>query len=73
MGLLDDLLGGLAGQTMGGRSPQPPTTRAAGGTSTSAVLMALMPVVLAILSNRGTQRGAPGRTTGAGGLGVGAL
>jgi uncharacterized protein YidB (DUF937 family) len=61
MGLLDDLLGGLAGQAMGGRS-QP--RQAAGGTSTSAVLMALMPIVLSMLSNRGTRGGGLGDILG---------
>ncbi len=69
MGLLDDLLGQLAS----GSSPQPevrPTRAAAGGGSGMAsILMALLPVVLAMLGNR---RGAPasgfGQRTG-GGLG----
>ena len=57
MGLLDDLLGGLAGQGMGGR-PQPQPTQAGGG-GMSSVLVALMPVVLGMLANRGGQAGAP--------------
>ena len=49
MGLLDDLLGGLAGQ-MGNQSPQAPSRRPAGGaTNTSSVLMALLPVVLLVI------------------------
>jgi uncharacterized protein YidB (DUF937 family) len=67
MGLLDDLLGGLAGQAMGGRSPQP--RQSAGGTSTGQVLMALMPVVLSMLSNAGAGRGGPSRASAGGGLG----
>jgi uncharacterized protein YidB (DUF937 family) len=51
MGILDELLGGLAGQTAGGRAPQ--TRAAGGGGGMSQVLMALMPVVLQMLSNRG--------------------
>lgn len=66
MGLLDDLLGGLAGP--GGPAPAPPTRAGAGGASTSSVLMALLPVVLAMLSNRGAQPGSRGQMSG-GGLG----
>src|SRR5688500_19057674 len=69
MGLLDDLLGGLAGQ-MGNQSPQAPSRRPAGGaTNTRGVLVALLPVVLAMLSNRGSQRGLPGQMRSRGGLG----
>jgi uncharacterized protein YidB (DUF937 family) len=56
MGLLDDLLGGLAGQTMAGRAPSQPTRAAGEGPAMGQVLMALMPVVLAMLANRGSQR-----------------
>ena len=48
MGLLDDLLGS---------EPRQP----AGGTSTSGVLMALMPIVLSMLSSRGPRGGGLGR------------
>jgi uncharacterized protein YidB (DUF937 family) len=54
---------------MGSRAPQQPTRSGAGGASMSNVLMALMPVVLAMLSNRGSQGGAPGQTSAGGGLG----
>jgi len=54
MGILDDLLGGLAGQAAGGRAQQ---TRAPGGGAGSQVLMALLPVVLQMLSNRGSGGG----------------
>jgi len=57
MGLLDDLLGGLAGQGMGGRAPQ--QSAPAGGGSMNSILVALMPVVLGMLANRGAQGGAP--------------
>ena len=70
MGLLDDLLGGLAGQRMGGRAQQQPTQAGAGGAGMSGVLVALMPVVLAMLSNRGRQIGSPNQMdvgSGAGG------
>src|SRR6187401_1784363 len=61
MGLLDDLLGGLAGQPAGGRMPpqQPAGAQAGGGMSS--VLVALMPVVLSMLSNQGARRGGPGQ------------
>ena len=58
MGLLDELLGGLAeGEPR--REPEAPRGRATGapaGAGMSKVLMALLPVVLAMLANRG---GAP--------------
>jgi uncharacterized protein YidB (DUF937 family) len=69
MGILDDLLGGLAGQAMGGRSGR--EAPRGGGGGMPQVLMALMPVVLAMLANRGT-RGAPvqaGYAPEGGGLG----
>ena len=62
MGILDDLLGGLAGQT---RAQQQQTQAPGGGGGMSQVLMALMPVVLQMLSNRGA---AGGSGTGGGGL-----
>jgi len=74
MGLLDDLLGGLAGQSGGGRMPQQPMGAQAGG-GMGSVLVALMPVVLSMLSNQGGgQRGGPGQmgmgaAPGGGGLG----
>ena len=72
MGILDDLLGGLAGQAMGGRGgPQAPRGGDSGGGGMPRVLMALMPVVLSMLANRGTS-GAPdraGEAPGGGGLG----
>ena len=58
MGLLDDLLGGMAGQTTG--RAQPPALGGGGG-GMGGVLMALMPVVLGMLANRGSQRGGPGQ------------
>jgi uncharacterized protein YidB (DUF937 family) len=69
MGLLDDLLSGLAGQPTGGRVPQQPTRSGAAGASMSNVLMALMPIVLGMLANRGSQRGAPSQMGAGGGLG----
>ena len=61
MGLLDDLLGGLAGQGMGAR-PQPGSAPVGAGSSgMSSALMALMPIVLAMLSNRAGGGGAASR------------
>ena len=58
MGLLTQILGGLAGNALGDRDGQ----RRGGGMSP--VLMALLPVLLSMLSQRGRQGGG-----GAGGLG----
>ena len=58
MGILDDLLGGMAGQ---GTRP----TQAGSGAGMSQVLVALMPVVLGMLANRGSRGG----STGSGGIG----
>ena len=67
MGLLDEMLGGLLGAA--GQSPMGDRGRTTGG-GMSSVLMALMPVVLGMLANRGggmpQARAAPG---GMGGLG----
>ena len=71
MGILDDLLGGLAGQGMGGRA-NTPATRAGGGAGMSQVLMALMPIVLGMLANRGSggaSRAQANVAPGSGGLG----
>ena len=57
MGILDDLLGGLAGQAAGDSAQQQQTRAAGGGAGTSQVLMALMPIVLQLLSNRGAGGG----------------
>ena len=54
MGILDDLLGGLAGQQMGGRAQPSQVPASAGGGGMSSTLMALMPILLAMLSNRGS-------------------
>ena len=69
MGLLDDLLGGLAGQAMGGRAQQQSTQAGGGGTGMRQVLIALMPIVLEMLANRGARGGSPSSTPGAGGIG----
>ena len=69
MGLLDELLGGLAGQSMGSRT-QPQQPMQTGGGGMSQVLIALMPVVLGMLASRGSQGSAP---TQAGGGGLGDL
>src|SRR5262245_61004012 len=59
MGLLDDLLGGLAGQGMGGRAQPEPTRAGGGGAGMSQALIALMPIVLGMLANRGSRGGSP--------------
>jgi uncharacterized protein YidB (DUF937 family) len=71
MGLLDDLLGGLGGQATGGRGQQHPTQAGAGGAGTSRVLMALMPIVLGMLANRGLRGGSPNQMNDARGTGGG--
>ena len=76
MGLLDDLLGSLAGPPTGGRAPQQPMPRtqaSGGGVDMSRLLMTMLPIVLAMLANRGRQGGSPsqaeyGPTSGGGGL-----
>lgn len=68
MGLLDQILGGLAGNTQG----RQPMGQAAGG-GMGSVLVALLPVVLSMLANR---QGAPmgsAAPPGAGGMGGGGL
>lgn len=73
MGLLDDLLGQLAGGPA--TAPQRPPTRTEAGTAGGGmgrILMALAPIVLAMLANR--NRGSDpsagfGRSQGGGGLG----
>jgi len=60
MGLLTQILSGLAGNALGG-----PDRRRTGG-GMSPVLMALLPVVLSLLSQRSRQGGAAG---GLGGIG----
>ena len=66
MGLLDDLLGGLAGPSAGGRArPEP---RSSGG-GMGGVLMALMPIVLSMLQNRGGGTRSLNPSPGGGGLG----
>src|SRR5262245_41609332 len=73
MGLLDELLGGLAGQSMGRMQPQQPM-QAGGGGGMSQVPIALMPVVLGMLANRGGgQGGAPQNNFAPQGGGLGDL
>ena len=86
MGLLDDLLAGLASQQGAGPSQQPadpslgrrtrrPQPQAQpGGSNMTKLMMALLPVVLAMLANRrasGPQAGSDPRGAGAGGGGGG--
>ena len=58
MGLLDDLLAGLAGQGRSG-SAQPQSRQASAGPGMNQVLMALMPIVLGMLANRSGRSGSP--------------
>src|SRR4051794_3764209 len=51
MGLLDQILGGLTGGLQG--QGQAPMGRSFGGGSGGGALMALLPIVLSMLSNRG--------------------
>jgi uncharacterized protein YidB (DUF937 family) len=71
MGLLDDLLGGLTIPKTGGRAQQQPTRAGGGGAGMSQVLIALMPVVLGMLANRGSGGGAPTQRNLAPGAGGG--
>lgn len=74
MGLLDDLLGGLAGQGMRGGVPGQPTQTGSGGGGASQVLVALMPIVLGMLANRGARGGSPTQMNAPGtGGGIGDL
>ena len=68
MGLLDQILGGLTGGMQGQR--QAPTNQGFGGGG-SAVMMALLPVVLSMLSNRGGGSGSVTSPLTGGGSGVG--
>jgi uncharacterized protein YidB (DUF937 family) len=53
MGLLDDVLGQLAGAATANRPRETPVQAGGAGMSMSTILMALLPVVLAMLRNRG--------------------
>ena len=63
MGLLDQILGGIAGV---GRSPM---GRSGGGGGMGGILMSLLPVVLGMLANRASGAGRPGSGSSGGGLG----
>lgn len=70
MGLLDELLAGLAGQGMGGRAQAQRTRAGGGGAGMSQVLVALMPIVLGMAANRGARGGAPAQVNYAPGGGM---
>jgi len=74
MGLLDDLLGSLANQGGIGQ-PVNPRQQPQAPSGTSQIMMALLPVVLAMLSNRGGQGAQAGArpSTGSAGGGLGDL
>jgi len=63
MGLLSEILGGLANSALGGRADTRP-----GGGARSPLLMALLPIVLSMLSQRGQSSDGGGGPAGAGGL-----
>jgi uncharacterized protein YidB (DUF937 family) len=66
MGLLDELLGGIGGQSTQG---QPVGNQSqAGGSGMGQIMMSLMPVVLAMIANRGGNAAQAGSGSG-GGLG----
>ena len=69
MGLLDDLLTGLGESQRTGRPAQPQASGSAGGMSN--IMMALLPIVLSMLANRGTggAQSRTGQSGGGGGLG----
>lgn len=67
MGMLDDLLAAAAGgQGLGGQGPATGRSGNVGGGVNSSALVALLPVVLALLANRG---GSQGGASPGGGLG----
>jgi uncharacterized protein YidB (DUF937 family) len=77
MGLLDELLRGALGGASGGLGgplggatglPQQAPAQQRGGSDMSGILMALLPVVLGMLANRGGSRPADVSSQGAGGL-----
>jgi len=67
MGLLDQILGGLTGGMQG--QGQSPMGRGFGGGGGSAAIMALLPIVIGMLSNRGGGSGVAAPVMGGGGLG----
>ena len=74
MGILEDLLasatspqGGMGG--MGGQPRQAPAPAQAGAGGMGSIMMALLPVVLAMLANRGGGAQQAGTSPGGGGLG----
>ena len=76
MGLLDDLLASVTAPPTGGRpTGQQQPQAGAGGPDMSRILMALMPIVLAMLAGRrgGQSQGDPGPAAGGGFGGLGDL
>jgi len=73
MGLLDQILGGLTGGMQG--EGQAPTGRSFGGGAGGGAMMALLPIVLSMLSNRGGTGSvaAPAMGGGGGMAGLGGL
>ena len=64
MGLLDDLLGQLAGPAMTNRQAPAARADAGGGPGMTAILMALMPVVLAMPRSTTMRRSGARRMAG---------
>ena len=72
MGLLDDLLAGMAGQSAGASQPRAGAQAPQSGGNMSQIMIALLPIVLSMLAqNRGQAPASAGagRTGGGGGLG----
>ena len=71
MGLLDELLGQLAGGAGVADDPRVARAQSAGGPAMSTILMALLPVVLAMLRQRGGDAPSAGLGQAASGGGLG--
>src|SRR5262245_9669300 len=73
MGLLDEILGSLAGQAMGSDPRRQVSQPGAGGTDMSKLMIAMLPLVLSMMSNRGSTGAGPSGASfgpsGGGGLG----
>jgi uncharacterized protein YidB (DUF937 family) len=68
MGLIDDLLAGLGDTGATGAARRQPTPQAQTGGGMAQIMLALLPVVLGMLANRGGQPGAATQRGATGGL-----